>query len=130
MKQFDFIVVGAGSAGAIVAARLAENPKNSVLLLEAGPRDRSLLFHVPAAMRYAYNASRYNWNFETEPEPFLMGRRLVQPRGRVLGGSSSINGQLYLRGHPLDYEGWADAGADGWSYSEVLPYFRRLENKD
>ncbi|WP_299949878.1 choline dehydrogenase [uncultured Ruegeria sp.] len=127
--DYDFIVVGSGSAGAIIAARLAEDSNNKVLLLEAGPKDSSLLFHVPAAMRYAYNAPKYNWNFETEPEPYLNNRVLVQPRGKVLGGSSSINGQLYLRGHPMDYEGWAEGGARGWSYSEVLPYFKRLETR-
>ena len=125
----DFIVVGSGSAGAIVASRLAEFGAGNVLLLEAGPTDGSLLLRIPAAMRHAYDAPGYNWNYETEPEPFLGHRRLKQPRGRVLGGSSSINGQLYLRGHPLDYEGWADSGAAGWSYSDVLPYFRRLETR-
>ncbi|MES0827037.1 choline dehydrogenase [Ruegeria sp. SCP11] len=127
--EYDFVVIGSGSAGAIIAARLAEESSNKVLLLEAGPKDSSLLFHVPAAMRYAYNAPKYNWNFETEPEPYLNNRVLVQPRGKVLGGSSSINGQLYLRGHPMDYEGWAESGAHGWSYSEVLPYFKRLETR-
>ncbi|MDE0113458.1 MAG: GMC family oxidoreductase N-terminal domain-containing protein, partial [Albidovulum sp.] len=123
MPEFDYIVIGSGSAGAIIAARLAENPETRVLLLEAGPKDSSLLFRIPAAMRFAYDAPRYNWNYETQPEQYMNDRRIRQPRGRVLGGSSSINGQLYLRGHPLDYEGWAEAGASGWSYAEVLPYF-------
>ena len=128
-EEHDVIVVGAGSAGAIVASRLAEDPGCRVLLLEAGPVDRSLMLRIPAAMRYAYNAPRFNWSYRTEPEPNLDGRSLVQPRGKVLGGSSSINGQLYLRGHPLDYEGWLDAGARGWGYADVLPYFKRLESR-
>ncbi len=125
---FDYVIVGAGSAGAIIASRLAENPGHKVLLVEAGPLDRHPMLRIPAAMRYAYNAPRYNWNYLTEAEPFLGNRRLVQPRGKVLGGSSSINGQIYLRGHPLDYEGWSEAGAKGWSYADVLPYFRKLES--
>ena len=127
MEEVDYLVIGAGSAGAIIAARLSEDPDCKVLLLEAGPRDRSLLLHVPAAARHAFNARRYNWSYRTEPEPRLDGRRLAQPRGKVLGGSSSINGLVYLRGHALDYESWAESGATGWSYAEVLPYFRRLE---
>ena len=128
-NTYDYIIVGSGSAGAIIASRLVANGKNSVLLLEAGPKDNSLLFRIPAAMRYAYNARKYNWNYETEPEPFLNNRRLYQPRGKVLGGSSSINGMLYLRGNPMDYEAWSQQGARGWSYSEVLPYFKKLERR-
>ena len=127
MDEVDCLVIGSGSAGAIIAARLSEDPDCDVLLLEAGPRDRSPVLHVPAAARYAFNAPRYNWSYRTEPEPRLDGRRLAQPRGKVLGGSSSINGLVYLRGHALDYEAWAESGATGWSYAEVLPYFRRLE---
>ena len=123
----DYLVVGAGSAGAIVAARLSEDPDVSVMLLEAGPSDKSPLIHIPAAARYAFNARSLNWNYETDPEPHLGNRVIEQPRGKVLGGSSSINGMVYLRGNPLDYEGWSEAGASGWSYAEVLPYFKRLE---
>ena len=127
---FDYVVVGSGSAGGALAARLSEDPSVSVLLLEAGPGNASPLLHIPAAARYAFNASRFNWDFETEPEPELKGRVLPQARGRVLGGSSSINGMVYLRGNPLDYEGWAELGATGWSYADVLPYFQRLEAWD
>lgn len=123
----DYIVVGSGSAGAIVAARLSEDPQVKVLLLEAGPASRSPIISIPAATRYAYNTPKFNWGYETEPEPHLGGRRLSQLRGRVLGGSSSINGMVYLRGNPLDYEGWSEAGAAGWAYADVLPYFQRLE---
>lgn len=127
MLTFTYVVVGSGSAGAIIASRLSENPGNLVLLLEAGPENRSPILHIPAAARYAFNAKRFNWNFETEPEPHLNNRRLPQPRGRVLGGSSSINGLIYLRGNPLDYEGWSENGLPNWSYAHVLPYFKRLE---
>jgi choline dehydrogenase len=126
-NSYDYIVVGSGSSGAIVAARLSEDRDVTVLLLEAGPGAGSPILNIPAAARYAFNASAYNWDFETEPEPHLNNRRLWQPRGRVLGGSSSINGLVYLRGNPLDFEAWAAAGANGWSYADVLPYFQRLE---
>ena len=129
MREVDYVVVGSGSAGAVVAARLSEDRDVSVLLLEAGPPDRSPILHLPAAARYAFNARRFNWSYESEPEPCLNGRRIRQPRGRVLGGSSSINGLVYLRGHALDYEGWAAAGAAGWGYADVLPYFRKLETR-
>ncbi len=126
-SAFDYVIVGSGSAGGVVTARLSEDPSVTVLLLEAGPVNRSPILHVPAAARYAFNASKFNWGYVTEPEPELNGRRIKQPRGRVLGGSSSINGLVYLRGNPLDYEGWAEAGATGWSYADVLPYFKRQE---
>ncbi len=125
--EIDYIVVGSGSAGAIVASRLSEDPDTSVLLLEAGQWDTSPIFRIPAAARYAFNARKHHWTYETEPEPHLNGRRLSQPRGRIVGGSSSINGMVYLRGNPLDFEGWAEAGATGWAYADVLPYFQRLE---
>lgn len=123
----DYLVIGSGSAGAIVAARLSEDEEVRVMLLEAGPAAKSVLLNVPAVARFAFNAPRYNWNYRTEPEPHLGGRVLVQPRGRVLGGSSSINGMVYLRGNPLDFEAWSKAGATGWSYADVLPYFKKLE---
>ena len=127
MREVDYVVIGSGSAGAVVAARLSEDRDISVLLLEAGPSDRSPILHLPAAARYAFNARRFNWSYESEPEPHLNGRRVRQPRGRVLGGSSSINGLVYLRGHALDYEGWEAAGATGWNYAGVLPYFQKIE---
>ena len=129
MREVDYVVIGSGSAGAVIAARLSEDRDVSVLLLEAGPRDWSPILHLPAAARYAFNARRFNWSYESEPEPHLGGRRIMHPRGRVLGGSSSINGLVFLRGHALDYEGWAESGATGWAYADVLPYFRRLETR-
>jgi len=126
--RYDFIIVGAGSAGCVLANRLSADPANRVLLLEAGPRDWNPVFRVPIMAGRLYMGRYCNWSYETEPEPRLDGRRIPWPRGRVLGGSSSINGMIYTRGNRLDYDGWAQAGLTGWSYDRVLPYFRKSEH--
>jgi len=113
MDDFDYIVVGAGSAGCVLASRLTEDGKSRVLLLEFGGSDRSVRIQMPAALSIPMNMPKYNWGFATEPEPHLGGRRLATPRGKVLGGSSSINGMVWVRGNPLDFDGWAKQGAEG-----------------
>jgi len=124
----DFVVVGAGTAGCALAARLSENGRHSVLLLEAGPRDNYLWIHIPIGYGKTMFHPEYNWRFETEPDPGMNGRRIYWPRGRCLGGSSSINGLIYIRGQHEDYDHWAALGNDGWAWKEVLPYFRKLES--
>ncbi|MEL6640990.1 MAG: choline dehydrogenase [Pseudomonadota bacterium] len=123
----DYVIVGAGSAGCAMAYRLAEAGKD-VLVIEHGGWDGGPLIQMPAALSYPMNMKMYDWGYQTEPEPHLGGRRLVTPRGKVIGGSSSINGMIYVRGHALDYDHWAECGALGWSYADVLPYFKRMEN--
>jgi len=127
-SQFDYIVVGAGSAGAIIAARLSEDPNVSVALLEAGGSDNSLFIRMPTALSIPMNMPKYNWGFESEPEPHVNNRRLDCPRGKVLGGSSSINGMAFVRGHPLDIDQWEAEGAQGWNYANCLPYYKKLES--
>jgi choline dehydrogenase len=129
-ETFDYVIVGAGSAGCVLADRLTESGEHSVLLLEYGGSDRSVYIQMPAALSIPMNMPRYNWFFHTEPEPGLGGRSLHTPRGKVLGGSSSINGLVYVRGNPLDFERWASEGASGWAYRDVLPYFKRTERRD
>jgi len=130
MKEYDFIIVGAGSSGSVLANRLTENGKYTVCLLESGPKDRYPWIHIPIGYGKTMFHKKYNWGFETEPEPELNGRRVYQPRGRVLGGSSSINGLMYVRGQQRDYDEWAELGNPEWSWSLCLPYFRKLEHND
>jgi choline dehydrogenase len=126
--EVDYIIVGAGSAGSVLASRLTEDAGVRVLVLEAGGPDNSLLMKIPLGFRMIWRGPKHNWNYVSAPDPNLGGRRLSLPRGKTLGGSSSINGMLYIRGHPLDYDLWRQAGCDGWSYTDVLPYFRKAEN--
>jgi len=125
---FDYVVVGAGTAGCVLANRLSADPKTSVLLLEAGGRDNWIWIHIPIGYLYTQNNPRTDWCFRTEPEPGLNGRQLNYPRGRVLGGCSSINGMIYMRGQARDYDGWRQAGNRGWGWDDVLPYFKKSED--
>jgi choline dehydrogenase len=126
--SFDYIIVGAGSAGCVLASRLTEDQDTRVLVLESGPSDRSWRIDMPSAVGSLLCSKRFNFSYVSEPEPYLDGRRLLHPRGRVLGGSSSINGMVYVRGHALDYDGWAGMGLSDWSYASILPYFKRAES--
>lgn len=127
--QADYVIVGAGSAGCAIAYRLAEAGK-TVIVIEHGGTDMGPLIQMPAALSYPMNMGLYDWGYQTEPEPHLGGRVLATPRGKVLGGSSSINGMIYVRGHARDFDHWAESGATGWSYADVLPYYKRMENWD
>ncbi len=126
--EFDVVVAGGGSAGCVLATRLTENPAIALCLIEAGARDRNPWIHIPLGFGKLVPNPKVNWGYETEPEPHLDGRRLSWPRGKVLGGSGSINGLVFLRGAPSDFDGWEALGAKGWGYKDVLPYFKRMEH--
>jgi choline dehydrogenase-like flavoprotein len=127
MESFDYVIIGGGTAGCVLANRLSEDPRRTVLLLEAGSKDSGFWIPIPAGFAKLLVDSRYNWRFETEPEPNTYDRRIVVPRGRGLGGSTLINGMIFVRGQVLDFDGWAQMGNQGWSFDDVLPYFRKLE---
>src|SRR5271168_2385545 len=128
-KTYDYIIVGAGSAGCVLASRLSASGKYQVALLEAGPEDNAFWIHVPMGYPMLFNDPRVNWMLESEPETGLDNRPMFQPRGRVLGGTSSINGMIYIRGNPLDYDNWRQLGCEGWSWQDVLPYFKKAEDQ-
>jgi len=127
VREFDYIIVGAGSAGCVLANRLSANPANQVLLLEAGGSDKNIFVQMPTALAYPMASERFNWGYHSEPEPCLDGRRITCPRGKGLGGTSSINGMVYVRGNPHDFEEWEAEGAKGWGYRDCLPYFKKAE---
>ena len=129
MDSFDYVIVGAGSAGSILASRLSEDEGSAVCVLEAGPSDWHPMIHIPAGFMYTLVNPRVNWLYTSEPSEWTGGRRIAAPRGKAIGGSGSINGHIYNRGQRMDFDGWAQRGNRGWGYADVLPYFRRTEKR-
>ena len=126
--MFDYIIVGAGSAGCVMANRLSQNPSHQVLLLEAGEKDSNPIIQIPAGVAMLFAHEKLNWRYWTEPEPGLKNRKIYWPRGKVLGGCSSIHGMVHMRGHAEDYNDWQRLGAEGWGWDDVFPYFKQTEN--
>lgn len=129
-NNYDYVIIGSGSAGSTLAGRLTEDPGTRVLMIEAGPRDKSIYIQMPAALGVHLSSRKFNWYYHSEPDPHAGNRRIYEARGKVLGGSSSINGMNWARGNPWDYDNWAEQGVEGWSYAECLPYFKRAETFD
>ncbi|MCB2096873.1 MAG: GMC family oxidoreductase N-terminal domain-containing protein, partial [Parvularculaceae bacterium] len=128
-ETFDYVIIGAGSAGCVLADRLSEDGKSTVCIIEAGPEDKSALISTPLGFAFFPKQTVYNWSFETAPQKHMNGKIGRQPRGRTLGGSSSINAMIYIRGSKADYDGWAAAGATGWDWESVLPYFKKAQDQ-
>src|SRR5215831_119862 len=129
METFDYVIIGSGSAGSVLTSRLSEDPNTTVCVLEAGPSDWHPYIHLPAGFIKTFHMRSINWAYQQEPGPFTGGRSIYAPRGKTLGGSSSINGHIYNRGQRLDFDTWAQLGNRGWGYADVLPYFRRMERR-
>jgi choline dehydrogenase len=129
MEEFDYVIVGAGAAGCVLANRLSASGKNSVAILEAGGKDSNIFIKIPAGFNKTVYNPKLNWGYETAPGPYINNRKIPFPRGKVLGGSGSINGHLYVRGQSADYDMWAQLGCRGWSWDDVLPYFKRAETR-